>query len=167
MFKKIILISSFLLITQASLGAAFLKIGDIKGESQNSEHRDEIDILSWSWGASSDAKSACLQDIIFIKESDSATPVLLMNQIDNVVYPSAVFSINRSSLIRTRDYIILEFKNVRVNSHSINGAGADERPTEQISLSFDEVTYTYIPQSNEGANDAPITATIRSKGKCK
>jgi len=26
----------------------FIKIGDIKGESQDSTHKDEIDVLSWS-----------------------------------------------------------------------------------------------------------------------
>ena len=30
----------------------FLKIGDIKGESKDSKHKGEIDVLSWSWGVS-------------------------------------------------------------------------------------------------------------------
>lgn len=30
----------------------FLKIGAIKGESTNKTHKEEIEILSWSWGAS-------------------------------------------------------------------------------------------------------------------
>ena len=28
----------------------FLKIGDIKGESNDAKHKDEIEVLSWSWG---------------------------------------------------------------------------------------------------------------------
>ena len=28
----------------------FLKIDGIKGESGDSKHKDEIDVLSWSWG---------------------------------------------------------------------------------------------------------------------
>ena len=28
----------------------FAKIGTIKGESQDSKHKDEIEVLSWSWG---------------------------------------------------------------------------------------------------------------------
>ena len=27
----------------------FAKIGDIKGESNDDRHRDEIEVLSWSW----------------------------------------------------------------------------------------------------------------------
>ena len=28
----------------------FAKLGDIKGESLDDKHKDEIEILSWSWG---------------------------------------------------------------------------------------------------------------------
>src|SRR4051812_37050056 len=31
----------------------FAKIGDIKGESLDDKHKDEIEVLSWSWGVSS------------------------------------------------------------------------------------------------------------------
>ena len=30
----------------------FLKLGDVKGESKDSKHEGEIDVLSWSWGVS-------------------------------------------------------------------------------------------------------------------
>ncbi len=30
----------------------FAKIGDIKGESLDSKHKDEIDVLSFAWGVS-------------------------------------------------------------------------------------------------------------------
>ena len=28
----------------------FAKIGDIKGESLDSKHKNEVEVLSWSWG---------------------------------------------------------------------------------------------------------------------
>ena len=28
----------------------FAKIGDIKGESLDDKHKDQIEVLSWSWG---------------------------------------------------------------------------------------------------------------------
>ena len=34
---------------------AFLKLDGIDGESQDKEHKGEIDILSWSWGGASTA----------------------------------------------------------------------------------------------------------------
>ena len=34
----------------------FAKIGDIKGESTDSKHKDEIEVLSFSWGVTNSAK---------------------------------------------------------------------------------------------------------------
>ena len=34
----------------------FLKIDGIKGESVDKDHKDEIEIASWSWGASQSSK---------------------------------------------------------------------------------------------------------------
>ena len=36
----------------------FAKIGDIKGESADSKHKGEIDILSFSWGVTNSGTSA-------------------------------------------------------------------------------------------------------------
>ena len=30
----------------------FAKIGDIKGESTDAKHKDEVEVLAWSWGVS-------------------------------------------------------------------------------------------------------------------
>ena len=30
----------------------FLKLDDVKGESRDNKHKDEIDVLAWSWGVS-------------------------------------------------------------------------------------------------------------------
>jgi type VI secretion system secreted protein Hcp len=30
--------------------AIFLKIDGVPGESQDAKHKDEIDVLAWSWG---------------------------------------------------------------------------------------------------------------------
>jgi len=28
----------------------FIKIGDLKGESRDAKHKEQIDVLAWSWG---------------------------------------------------------------------------------------------------------------------
>ena len=38
-------------VVSASMAAdIFAKIGDIKGESLDAKHKDEVEVLSWSWG---------------------------------------------------------------------------------------------------------------------
>ena len=65
----------------------FAKIGDIKGESLDSKHKDEVEILSWSWGVSQSgsitqgggggAGKANFNDFNFTHHVDKASPVLL------------------------------------------------------------------------------------------
>ena len=33
----------------------FIKIGDIKGESTDAKHKDEIDVVAWHWGVNQSA----------------------------------------------------------------------------------------------------------------
>jgi type VI secretion system secreted protein Hcp len=65
---------------------AFLKLTDIKGESQDAKHKGEIDILSFSFGANQTGSSAhgggggtgkvALQDFHFVHALDQSSPVL-------------------------------------------------------------------------------------------
>ena len=66
----------------------FAKIGDIKGESLDTKHKDEVEILSWSWGVSQSgsinaggsgaaAGKANFNDFNFTHDLDKASPVLL------------------------------------------------------------------------------------------
>src|SRR3954470_23693270 len=65
----------------------FAKIGDIKGESIDSKHKDEVEVLSWSWGVTHAAGAnsgsgagtgkASFQDFVITHHVDKASPVLL------------------------------------------------------------------------------------------
>ena len=65
----------------------FAKIGDIKGESLDNKHKDEIEVLSWSWGVTNDAAQsmgggggagkASFHDLSFTHKIDKASPVLM------------------------------------------------------------------------------------------
>src|SRR5919201_674377 len=79
----------------------FLKIDGIGGESADDKHKGEIDILSFSWGATNSSSAgsggsgagtgkATFQDIHFTKLIDKATPILLSScasgkHLDNAV----------------------------------------------------------------------------------
>jgi type VI secretion system secreted protein Hcp len=65
----------------------FAKIGDIKGESLDSKHKDEIEVLSWSWGVQQSGTmahgggggqgKASFNDFNFAHHVDKSSPVLL------------------------------------------------------------------------------------------
>jgi len=66
----------------------FAKIGDIKGESLDDKHKDEIEVLSFSWGVTNagissgggggaGAGKATFQDLSIVHHVDKASPLLL------------------------------------------------------------------------------------------
>ena len=64
----------------------FAKIGDIKGESLDAKHKDEIEVLSFSWGVTNagvisggggGAGKATFQDLSIVHHIDKASPLLL------------------------------------------------------------------------------------------
>ena len=54
----------------------FLKIDGVPGESQDDVHKDEIDVMSWSWGAVDETGKVSVNSISIDKFVDKATPNL-------------------------------------------------------------------------------------------
>ena len=62
----------------------FAKLGDIKGESLDSKHKDEIEVLSYSWGVTNAGSmghgsgggegKATFHDLSFVHNIDKASP---------------------------------------------------------------------------------------------
>jgi type VI secretion system secreted protein Hcp len=164
--KKVIAIAMLFLTTQGAYAAVdmFLAIDGVQGESTAKGHENEIDVLAWSWGTSSNSRQVCVQDVSVTKFVDQASPTLLMNQVEGVVYPSATLVVRKAGE-SPLEYIILEFRNLNVSSLSTGGSGGEDRLTENVTLNFGEVVYKYTPQKEDGRPDATIEATIRSS-KC-
>jgi type VI secretion system secreted protein Hcp len=161
-------IATSLLAPTTALAAVdmFLKIGTIKGESQDSKHKGEIDVLAWSWGASNDPQAtrsklptACIQDLSLTKYIDSATPALIMNGMTGEVSPTAVLVVRKAG-DTPLEYLTLTMKNVRISSYSSGGSGGEDRLTENVSLHFESMTGKYVKQKADGSADAPITWEI-------
>ena len=77
----------------------FLKLGDIKGESRDQAHRDEIDITRWGWslsqsgsmhsGTGGGAGKVNMANIAIEKSLDKSTPNLMMACATGKHYPEA------------------------------------------------------------------------------
>ena len=141
----------------------FLDIPEAPGESQDNDHAGEIDVLAWSWGAAINfdgKKGGCgIQDLGVTKWVDSASPALLMAQVQGTVFPLVTLVVRRAGA-EPLEYITLEFTNVRVSSLSTGGSGGEDRLTENISLNFQSGTFTYVPQNPDGTGGEALTAAI-------
>jgi type VI secretion system secreted protein Hcp len=141
----------------------FLKIGDVKGESKDGKHPDEIDVLSWSWGVSQSgnvgmgggggAGKANFSDLSFMHALDKASPVL-MKACAMGDHFDLVTLVSRKAGKGQQEYLIVKMKEVFITS--VQPSGSSEHPMESVSMSFGHVDLEYKPQKADGSLDAGV-----------
>lgn len=140
----------------------FLSINDkeIKGEAQDKEHKDEMDILAWSWGLSQSgsfhhgggggAGKASFQDISITKWVDLASTQLALYCANGDHFDKAVLTVRKAGK-KPVDYIVITMTDVLVTSVSTGGSGGEDRLTENVTLNFREVEVKYTMQKKDGS----------------
>ena len=82
------------------------------------------------------------------------------------IYPKVVLTVKKAGGDAPLPYLTLEFLNAFVTSMQTGGA-ADSTLTESVTINFDQVTYTYQKQKEDGSKDGgPVIATIFPTGRC-
>ena len=140
----------------------FAKIGDIKGESLDDKHKDEIEVLTWSWGvtnagttggAGGGAGKASFHDLSFTHKIDKASPVLMQACAAGVHLKEATIT-HRKAGKGQQDFLIF-----KMNDLVITGVTSDDSEggqLETVSLAFAKVDLEYRPQKRDGSLDAGI-----------
>jgi type VI secretion system secreted protein Hcp len=154
----------------------FAKIGDIKGESLDDKHKDEIEVLSWSWGVSNagakgaaggggggggGAGKASFNDLSFTHNIDKASPVLMQGCATGQHLKDATIT-HRKAGKGQQEYLIVKLNDVIITSVS-NGDNEDSH-VETVSLAFAKVDLEYKPQKADGSLDAGIHFKYDIKG---
>jgi type VI secretion system secreted protein Hcp len=143
----------------------FLKIDDVKGESADHKHKEEIDVLSWSWGITQSATGhvgggsgsgkANVSDIHITKYIDSSSHKLLKSTATGKHYKEALLTIRKAGE-KPLEYIKITMKEVLISSISCGGSGGEDRLTENITLNFADVDYVYTPQKPDGSGGSAL-----------
>jgi len=139
----------------------FLKLGDIKGESTDSAHEGEIDVLSYSWGMSQSgtthmgggggAGKVSVQDLSITKYVDAASHAVILACCIGTHYDEALLTVRKAGGDSPLEYIKLTMKELIVTSITTGGSGGEDRITETISLNFAEFKFEYQEQDDKGA----------------
>ncbi|MBS1212368.1 MAG: hcp1 [Proteobacteria bacterium] len=137
----------------------FLKMDPVKGESQDSAHKEEIDVLAWSWGASNSGTThlgagggegkANVQDLSVTKWADKASADLLKGCILGTHFNEAKL-VCRKAGGSALEYITITMNEVLVTSISAGGSGGEDRLTENVTLNFGKVKFEYKEQKADG-----------------
>ena len=141
----------------------FIKIDSLAGESKDSTHKGEIDVLAWSWGASNSgsahvgggagAGKVNVQDLSFTKYIDKSTPDLLLTTCNGKHWDQAVLVVRKAGETPL-EYLKITMSEVLVTSISQGGSGGEDRLTENVTLNFAKVKVDYVEQTAKGAKGA-------------
>lgn len=146
----------------------FLIIEGIKGESQDFKFKTKgaIDIESWSWGESQSgthsglggggAGKVSMQDFHFVMKINKASPYLMMACAQGEHIKSAELTCRKAGK-EQQEFFKVKMTDVLVSSFQTGGSGhSDIVPTDQVSINFAKIQWTYAPQKADGTLDAKI-----------
>ncbi len=138
----------------------FLKIDGIEGESQDSKHKGEIEIESFSWGAVNmgtashgggmGAGRVQLQDFTFTMRVNKSSPKLMLMCATGTHVKSAILTCRKAGKDQ-QEYLKVNFSDLLVSAYNTNGTGgAGVIPMDQIALNFSKVEFEYKEQKPDG-----------------
>ena len=130
---------------------AFLKLDGIPGESKDSKHKDEIEVLSFSWnikqtivtggGGGGGAGRAEVSDFTIVKHIDKSSPVLMAAVCTGEHIRDAMFTVEDPRAARGgkggEAFVKIKLTDVLISSFLTGGGGTD-LPTDQVGFHFDK-----------------------------
>lgn len=152
----------------------FLKIDGVDGESTDSKHKGDIDVMSWSWGAAQGGAHAggggggvgkvSMQDFHFVMSVNKASPKLMLACANGEHYKKAVM-IARKAGKDQQEYLKITLTDLLVSSYQTGGSQSGTHlPTDQISLNFSKIEVEYKEQKPDGSLGGTVKTGWDLKG---
>ena len=146
----------------------FLKIDGIDGESGDAKHKGEIEIESFSWGASDPGTvggggstgRVTMEDFTFTTPATRASPKLFLACVERRRIKTALLTVRRSGG-QQHDFLKVTMSDVQIASWK-QASGA-ELPMDQVSMHFGKVQIAYTGQRADGTPGDTVAAGWDSK----
>jgi type VI secretion system secreted protein Hcp len=143
----------------------FLKIDGMDGESQDKTHKGDIQLDSFSWGATNAGTMAAgggggagkvvFQDFSFVMKSNKASPKLMLACANGEHIKKAVLTLRKAGK-EQQEYLKYSFSDLLVSSFQIGGT--EVIPTEHVSINFTKVEMEYKEQKADGTLGGAVKA---------
>ncbi len=138
----------------------YLKLDGVDGESLDDDHKQWIELYSWSWGVDNPASFAAGQggqatqahiaSFSIQKHVDASTVPLFKNCTTGKHIPKGTLSCMKLDGDTRVEYYKVDFTDVMVSSQQMSGAAAEHLIHEHVSLVFAEFKETYKLQQDTG-----------------
>jgi type VI secretion system secreted protein Hcp len=145
----------------------FLKLDGVTGEAAASKHSGEIEVMSWSWGASNPASmhgtglsagKVSFSDLSITKPTDKASAKLLELCCTGKHITKGVLTCSKSTGDKNpADYLTIKLEEIAITSVQHGGSSGDDIGHESISFAFGKFTLDYKVQGKDGTLTAAGT----------
>lgn len=152
----------------------------IAGESVDSRHKGEIQLLSFSWGEQNTGAHAIgtgagtgkvsMQDFQFASNLGISSPKLFLACASGQQISSATLTARKAGAGRESfaiDYLKVVMSEVIVSSYSVAGETGQEVPTNEFTLNFAKIEVDYTPVNANGSPGLTISAARNLLGNKK
>lgn len=129
----------------------FLKLEGIKGESKDSKHPDEIEILSFQWGVSNEGTltgGSSFQDFAFTADTTRASPQLFLACASGQHVEDGVLTVRKPGA-DPFEYYIIKLADVQVSSY-VQAASSAGEPMDEFSINYAKIEIEYRTQKPDG-----------------
>ncbi len=137
---------------------AYLRLGDIKGESTDAQHKDWIEIDSYQFDSIHSAAMGSVargarsgrvnvQELTITKKVDKTSPKLMEAAASGKPFQNATIDLRRAG--ESQDFLVIKMENVLVTNVQ-PGRGTGPVPTETMSLNYSKIEWTYTKQKPDG-----------------
>jgi type VI secretion system secreted protein Hcp len=141
---------------------AYLTVEGITGESQRAGHEEQIELQSFSFGASNPSSigigagggvgAVDIHSFSFEKYTDASSAELFKHCCAGKHFPTAKVTLYKAGGDGGPvDYLIFDFEEVYVDNIQWSGSEGQGIPTEMVEFSFGKVVVTYNQQDSAGA----------------
>jgi len=149
----------------------YLKLDGIQGEAQDANHKDEVQIMSWSWGGSqvtsvagtggSGAGKVSLSDLSVMTYFDKATPKFFKSLAKGDHIKTGTLTAIKAGA-EGKPYLKVDLQELFVTSLQVSASS--EIPTISVSFSYNEIKIDYSTQNEQGqvTSTGPVTYNTKS-----
>lgn len=139
----------------------YLKIDTIEGESEAKGFEKQMQIESFSFGASNSGSAVqgtglgvgkvSLQDFHFVVQNGKASPQLFLACAKGNHIPQAILTCRKAGGDgNPYTYLKVTFGDIVLSSFQTGGSGGQILPMEQVSFNFTNITFEYFQQKADG-----------------
>jgi type VI secretion system secreted protein Hcp len=139
----------------------FLKIDGVDGESTDDKHKGEIEVESWSMGATNSGSfssgggggsgKVVLGDFHVVKKVDKASAKLFTSCCTGEHLKTATLVCRKAGKDQ-QEFLTIVLSPILISSFQAGGsAGSDVIPTDQISINYGKIEFKYKEQKPDGS----------------